>query len=200
MQIPQLIPALLRILGQRAPTPPDKTPPGQQDFARVLAQDTPAAEASRTAAEPVLYRQDATPAPDTSGQTTWPGYVPLPWRSELFPRASFFIKFNERDAEAKDSVPASSLGLFIQLQADQLGHLWLYWLVENQRCLLQIYTPDIEVARLLRDRLSELEALLHHSYAESQVICHYRPDVHTARQLLPELQNLPRAILIDLTV
>ncbi|MGQ9557470.1 MAG: hypothetical protein ACUVTU_05895 [Desulfurispora sp.] len=200
MQITQLVPALLRILGQRAPTPPDKSPPGQQDFARVMAQDTPAAAASRTAAEPVLSRQDTAPTPDTSGQTAWPGYFPLPWRSELFPRASFYIKFNERDAGAKDPATASSLGLFIQLQTSQLGYLWLYWLVENQHCLLQLYTPDKEVARLLQERLSELEALLHHSYPESQVICHYRPDVHTARQLIPELQNLPRAILIDLTV
>lgn len=200
MQIHQLVPALLRILGQRAPTPPDKSPPGQQDFARVMAQDTSAAGPARTAAEPGLARQDTAPAPDTSGQTAWPGYVPLPWRSELFPRASFYIKFNERDAEAKNPESAASLGLFIQLQASQLGHLWLHWLVENQHCLLQIYTPDKKVARLLQDRLSELEALLHHSYAESQVLCHYRPDIRSARQLLPELKNLPRAILIDLTV
>ncbi|WP_018084509.1 hypothetical protein [Desulfurispora thermophila] len=199
MQINQLIPALLRILGQRAPTPPDKSPPGQQDFARILTQDTVAANKTQSPAESRQVQQTS-PTLETSGPVVWPGYVPLPWRSELFPRASFYIKFTEKETETCSEEKPAPLCLFVQLQTNHMGPLWLYWLVENQHCLLQIYTPLKEVARLLQGNLSELETLLLGSYRSCQLHCHYRPGLRTGQELLPELKHMPRAILVDLTV
>lgn len=87
---------------------------------------------NKRTAEPVVIQQ--------------PAFTPLPLRSELFPNARFFAKLGEKKASVQNAVNETATEMFIHIDLENMGSIWITLSLNNNAQLSVKYFTDNEGA------------------------------------------------------
>ncbi|MDF9409981.1 MAG: Flagellar hook-length control protein FliK [Pelotomaculum sp. PtaB.Bin013] len=89
-----------------------------------------------------------------------PAFTPLPLRSELFPEARFFARLNERNAADSATVDRPVTEIFVHIDTDNMGHIWINLSWRNNFLSVKYFTENENSSKILRENFSPIRDAL----------------------------------------